>query len=116
MATRSSSSTTYSSDAEDPLTLEDAVQHLLQLDDESGRRRFVERCLSLFPVDELLPYFASEFQRYFAIHTLAALHVAEALVHAADLTHQPEHRAVGLLASADALQGLGHYQESLQFY
>ena len=116
MATRSSLSTTYSSDAENPLTLEDAVQHLLSLDGEPARLDYVERGLLRFPVDELLPFLRAEAERHRHINAHAALSLCEVLLYLARLVDRPDHWALGLMAKGDALYCLGRYHDSLALY
>ena len=113
METTSSSSRVCVSDADDALDLDGVVRHLLELDDEPARRRFVERCLALFPADELLPFLKDESERYQNVDPYSSLRLAETLVGAGDVAGRPDHRALVLMAKGDALRCLGRYGESV---
>lgn len=115
MGTSLSPSTGCVSVAEATIALDEVVPRLLELDDEPARRRFVERCLLLFTVNELLPLLKAESERYLQIDAHIALRLAETLIYAAEAIGQPQHHALGLMAKGDALRILGHYQESLAF-
>ncbi|MDQ3701678.1 MAG: CHAT domain-containing protein [Chloroflexota bacterium] len=95
---------------------EEVGRRLLALEDDAQRRRLLALALQEVDAEALLAALKGEAERYVAIDPNCSLHLADALLYAADLAGRPYHGAVGLMAKADALRYLGRYAESLTFF
>jgi CHAT domain-containing protein/tetratricopeptide (TPR) repeat protein len=89
------------------------AQRLADVDDDGERRQILAAWLGEgTPVDEL-PRLKDESERQLTLDPRAALRLAESLVAGAELAERPELRALGLLATGDALRALGNCQDAL---
>ncbi len=101
------------SDTDARFTLDAAVHLLLELDDESTRRRWIERCVARFPSAELLPFLVAESERLLNADPHGKLRIAESLIVASELGAHTDFLALGRMATGDAFRVLGRYRESV---
>src|SRR5688572_7332676 len=94
----------------------EVVQRLLEIDDEGERRDLLQNTLPSVDADEFLSSLKAEAERQWTVSPHASLRIAEALIEGAQLSGEPKHHALGLMAKADALRYLGRYSESLLFF
>ncbi len=113
METIASPSKECPSASDEPITLEDAIRHLLSIDDAASRRAWMARCLALTTADELFPRLKLVSEEQLGIDQHAALRIAEAMIVGADLIGRREHSGLGLIAKGDALGFLGRFDESV---
>jgi tetratricopeptide (TPR) repeat protein len=66
--------------------------------------------------DEALAYLKEESERHLQVDPHVSLRQADALLHAAEMVGRPRHRALGMLAKADALRILGRFEESVALF
>lgn len=90
--------------------LDAVVQHLLAAPDDAARRSQLLAALADFPAAALLIHLKTASEHYFTVNARQSLCLADALIVAAELAAQPQHRALGLLARGDALRTLGQYR------
>ncbi len=113
METIASPSKECPSASDEPITLAGAVRRLIELDDETARRGFIEQCLHVCDADELLPLLKDESERHLNSTPQVAKRLAEALIFASELIERPDYRALGVMAVGDVCRVLGHFEESV---
>ncbi|HEY3059768.1 MAG TPA: CHAT domain-containing protein [Chloroflexota bacterium] len=98
-------------------TADELVRQLLELPHDEARRARLQRELATGArQDELLTALKDVSERQLGADTAVALATADLLVFAADVARQPEHRAMGLLARADALRVQGKLPAAVTAY
>jgi len=85
----------------------DLVPRLVDAKDEVERRRVIESNRERLASDEALILLKNESERYLGVDPHVALRLAEILVDVARSVGRPEHAAIGVLATGDALFWIG---------
>ena len=95
---------------------QDLIQQLLGLPDIETQKRFLEGHASSLD-DEVASALKDQADRLMRVEVRRALQTAELLLYLGELTANPCHRALGLLAEANTRSiGLGEYQRALDLY
>jgi len=98
-------------------TADELVRELLELPNDEARRARLQRELATGAHQhELLTALKDLSERQLGADTTVALATADLLVFAADVVGQPEHKAMGLLARADALRVQGKFPAAVTAY
>jgi CHAT domain-containing protein/tetratricopeptide (TPR) repeat protein len=98
------------------MTPQDLVQQLLELPDVEAQKRFLEEHATLLD-DEIASALKKEADHFLRADSQCALQTADLLLYLAECTGEPAHRALGLLAKANARHiGLGEYQKAIELY
>jgi tetratricopeptide (TPR) repeat protein len=94
----------------------DLVEQLMALPDVATRRCFLQERVSLLD-DRVADALKEQADRFLRSDIRRSLQIAELLLHLATLTDNPLHRALGLLAEANARAiGLSEYQRAIELY
>jgi CHAT domain-containing protein/tetratricopeptide (TPR) repeat protein len=92
------------------------TERLLALPDAAAQRRLLEAHAHLLG-DEVADALKEEADRFLRSDLQRSLETAELILHTAELTHNPLHRALGLLAEANARAiGLAEYERAIDLY
>ncbi|MFQ5856035.1 MAG: CHAT domain-containing protein [Anaerolineae bacterium] len=93
------------------------IEGLLALPDTAAQRRFLEEHVSLLD-DQVAGVLKQQADQFLRADVNRSLETADLLLHLAELTNNPLHRALGLRSTAHALSmgGLGEYQRALDLY
>jgi CHAT domain-containing protein len=93
------------------------IGSLLALPDVAAQRRFLEEHISLLD-DQVASALKERADQFLRADLQRSLETADLLLYLAELTDNPLHQALGLLAEANArcLGGLGEYQRALDLY
>jgi len=95
---------------------QDLAQQLLELPDVEAQRRFLEAHTPQLN-DDVASALKDEVDHLMRADVRRALQIASLLFYLGDLTGNPNHRALGMLAEANARSlGLGEYQQALDIY
>jgi CHAT domain-containing protein/tetratricopeptide (TPR) repeat protein len=95
---------------------ENLIASLLSERDDRAQRRFLEQHISLLD-DRSADALKSEADHLLRLDIQRSLQTADLLLYQAELTHNPLHRALGLLAKANACSiGLGEHQQAIELY
>jgi CHAT domain-containing protein len=99
------------------MTPPDLVEQLLALPDIETQKQFLEAHASALD-DEVAGTLKDEATRLLRSDVQRSLETTDLVFHVAELTHNPLHRALGLLAEANArsIGGLGEYQLAVELY
>jgi len=94
----------------------DLVEQLLALPDVAAQRCFLHERVSLLD-DQVADALKEQADRFLRSDIRRSLQTAELLLYQATLTNNSFHRALGLLAEANAWAiGLGEYQRAIELY
>ena len=100
----------------DLLTREDLLEQALEMPDLESRKRLFRDHASLLD-DECAEALKAQADLFLRSDTHQALETAALLLYQAELTGDPLHRALGLLAEGNAQSiGLGEYEQGLDLY
>ncbi len=92
---------------------EDVFRRLIESASDDERRSLLRSLVSGADAAEWLSQLKDESERYLTIDPRASLRLAESLIVGAELVDRPEHRAIGLLATGDALRALDRCLDAL---
>lgn len=95
---------------------QELIEHLLALPDATAQKQFLETHTSHLD-DQFATALKETADQLRSTDLQRSLQVTDLLFHLAELTGNPLHRALGLLAEANARSiGLGEYQRALELY
>lgn len=98
------------------MTCRELIQQLLELPDLESRKRFLQKYASLLD-DEVARALKEQADHFLRSDIHCCLQTADLLFYMAEQTGDPRHRALGLLAEANARSiGLGEYQKAIELY
>ena len=99
------------------MTQEEFIEQLLALPDTAAQQRFLSEHAALVD-DQVADALKGQADRYLRSDVQHALQTAALLCSLPELTGNPCHRALGLLAEANArsIGGLGEYQRAVELY
>ncbi len=104
----------------EPVSAPEAVlRELLALEDPEARRARLATALensSGDEIDALLSAVKDVSEQHLAADAGVSLSLANLLIHGAEMVDRPRHRALGLLAKADALRIQGQFASALELY
>jgi CHAT domain-containing protein/tetratricopeptide (TPR) repeat protein len=92
------------------------IEQLLDLPDRAAQRRYLTKHASLLN-DRVASALKERADHFLRADSQRALQMADLLLHMAEFSGDPAHRALGLLAEANARYiGLGEYQQAIKLY
>jgi tetratricopeptide (TPR) repeat protein len=94
----------------------DLLPRLVDAKDEAERRRVIESNRERLATGEALTLLKNESERYLSVDPHVALRLGEVLIEVARAVGRPDHAALGVLATGDALFWLGRFPEALALY
>lgn len=99
------------------MAAQDVIEQLLALPDVTAQRRFLKEHVTVLD-DRVADALKGQSDRAFRADVHYALQTVDLLFYLAELTGNPLHRALGLLAEANVrcLGGLGEYQRAIELY
>jgi CHAT domain-containing protein len=100
-----------------PVASQDFIEQLLVLPDVAAQKRFLERDVRMLD-DGIADALKGQADQLLRSDIHRSLQTAGLLLHLAELTGNPLHRALGLLAEANArsIGGLGEYARAVELY
>lgn len=92
------------------------IEQLLDLPDDAAQRRFLAKHASQLN-DQVAIALKEQADHFLRADSQRALQMADLLLHMAEFSGDPAHRALGLLAEANVRYiGLGEYQQAIKLY
>ncbi|MFL7793498.1 MAG: CHAT domain-containing protein [Anaerolineae bacterium] len=98
------------------MAFQDLIERLLGFPDAQAQKQFLAEHTSLLN-DKVADALKAQADHFLRTDIQRSLQVADLLIYQAELTKNPLHRALGLLARANAHSiGLGEYQRAMELY